>query len=122
MRVWPGRSRFPGGDRRVCSTTHSAAARQIQWRLQGIHTIAVSGQGLTQPNAIVSYNIRLTMPSGESMAIVDSFPVTPEKDGRFHKTVAGTWKTFEFTLTDKYTLSGIRALDQQPEPASHHTS
>ena len=74
------------------------------------YTIAVSGQGLTQPNAIVSYNIRLTMPSGESMAIVDSFPVTPEKDGRFHKTVAGTWKTFEFTLTDKYTLSGSALL------------
>jgi len=50
------------------------------------------------------------MPSGESMAIVDSFPVTPEKDGTFRKTIEGTWKTFEFTLTDKYTLSGSALL------------
>jgi hypothetical protein len=74
------------------------------------YTIAVSGEGLKQPNPIVSYNIRLTLPSGESMAIVDSFPVTPEKDGSFRKTIEGTWKTFEFTLTDKYTLSGTALL------------
>ncbi len=74
------------------------------------YTIAVSGEGLTQPNPTVNYNIKLTQPSGESMAIVDLFPVTPEKDGRFHKAIAGTWKTFEFTLTDKYTLSGSALL------------
>jgi hypothetical protein len=88
-------------------------ARLLLARFSGdckAYTIAVSGEGLKQPNPIVSYNIRLTLPSGESMAIVDSFPVTPEKDGSFRKTIEGTWKTFEFTLTDKYTLSGTALL------------
>ena len=34
----------------------------------------------------------------------------PEKDGRFHATIQGTWKKFEFTLMDKYTLSGSAIL------------
>jgi hypothetical protein len=75
------------------------------------YTIAVTGEGLKQPNPTVSYNIMLTPRSGEPMTIVDSFPVTPEKDGRFHKTIEGTWKKFEFTLTDRYTLSGSALLD-----------
>jgi hypothetical protein len=37
--------------------------------------------------------------------------VTPEKDGKFRKTIAGTWIKFEFTLTDKYPLSGSALLN-----------
>lgn len=74
------------------------------------YTIAVTGEGLRESNSIVSYNITLTPPTGEPIAIVDSFPVTPEKDGRFHGTIQGTWKNFEFTLAGKYTLSGSAIL------------
>lgn len=74
------------------------------------YTVTVSGEGLNQPNTVVSYNITLTPSSGEPMTVVDSFPVTPGKDGKFHKTIEGTWKQFEFTLTDKYTLSGSAIL------------
>lgn len=73
-------------------------------------TIKVTGDGLHQPNPTVSYNIKLTPPSGEPLIIVDSSPVTPEKNGKFHKTVHGTWKKFEFTLTDAFTLSGSAIL------------
>lgn len=75
------------------------------------YSITVTGEGLKQPNPIVSYNITLTPPAGEPIAIVDSFPVAPDKDGRFHMTIHGTWKKFEFTLTDKYTLSGSTILN-----------
>lgn len=74
------------------------------------YTIAVTGEGLNQPNPVVSYNIRLTPRSGEPMTIVDSFEVTPEKDGSFRKTVHESWKKFEYTLTRKYTLSGVAVL------------
>jgi hypothetical protein len=71
----------------------------------------VTGEGLNEPNAIVSYNIKLTPRSGgEPMTIVDSFPVTPEKDGSFHKTITESWEKFEFRLTGKYTLSGSALL------------
>ena len=59
---------------------------------------------------MVSYNITLTPPSGEPMTITDSFAVTPEKDGSFHKTVRESWKKFEFILTGKYELSGSAIL------------
>ena len=74
------------------------------------YTIAVTGEGFNQPNAMVSYNITLTLPSGEAMTITDSFAVLPEKDGSFHQTVHESWKKFEFTLTGKYVLSGSAIL------------
>ncbi len=74
------------------------------------YTFAVSGEGLDQPYPIVSYNISLTPPSGEPIAIVDSFPVTAEKDGKFHKTIRGSWEKFEFKLKGNYTLSGSAVL------------
>jgi len=74
------------------------------------YTIAVTGEGLNQPNPVVSYNITLTPRSGEPMTITDSFVITAEKDGSFRKTVHQAWKKFEYTLTGKYTLSGIAVL------------
>ena len=74
------------------------------------YTIAVRGEGLNQPNPVVSYNITLTPRSGEGMTITDSFVVTPEKDGSFQKTVHESWKKFEYTLTRKYLLSGVAVL------------
>lgn len=73
-------------------------------------TVVVTGEGLSEPNPTVSYNITLTPRSGKPMTIVDSFPVTPQKDGKFHQTVHGTWKKFEFTLTDAFRLSGSAIL------------
>jgi hypothetical protein len=74
-------------------------------------TIMVTGEGLNEPDAIVSYNIKLTPRSGgEPMTIVDSFPVTPEQDGSFHKTITQSWKKFEYRLAGKYTLSGSALL------------
>jgi hypothetical protein len=90
-----------------------ASARLLTARFSGgcnAYTITVAGDGLTQLNAIVSYNITLTPRSGETLTIVDSFAVVAESDGRFHKTIHGNWKKFEFTLTDKYTLSGSAIL------------
>ena len=73
----------------------------------GSFTIAVTGEGLDEPNPIVSYNITLTPRSGgEPISIVDSFEVTPEKNGSFRKTISASWKKFEFTLADNYNLSG----------------
>jgi len=73
--------------------------------------IAVTGQGLDQPTPIVSYNIKLTPRSGsEPFIIVDSFPVTPDADGAFRKTIRQSWKKFEFTPAGKYTLSGSAVL------------
>ena len=100
----------------LAATGASAApiTRLLTVRFSGdckAYTIAVTGEGLKQPNPIVSYNITLIPRSGEPMTIVDSFPVTPEKDGRFHKTIEGTWEKFAFTLTDKYRLSGSALLD-----------
>jgi hypothetical protein len=80
------------------------------------YTITVTGEGLDQPGAVLSYNITLTPPSGEPIAVVESFPVTPEKDGSFHKTVKGTWKHFEYTLTGKYVLSGSAILSSNLIP------
>lgn len=74
------------------------------------YTISVTGEGLNQPNPVVSYNIKLTPRFGEPMTIVNSFDVTPENDGSFHKTVTESWKKFEYTLTGKYTLSGVGVL------------
>ena len=74
------------------------------------YTIAVTGEGLNQPNPVVSYNITLTPRSGEPMTITDSFVITPEKDGSFRKTVHESWRKFEYTLTRKYTLSGVAVL------------
>lgn len=73
-------------------------------------TIFVSGEGLQQSSAIVSYNITLTPKSGEPMVITDSFEVTPDKDGTFHKSFDATWKKFEFILTSSYRLSGSAVL------------
>jgi hypothetical protein len=75
-----------------------------------VYAIAVSGEGLKQPNPVVSYNITLTPRSGEPMTITDSFVVTPEKDGSFQKTIHESWKKFEYTLTRKYALSGVTVL------------
>ena len=91
----------------------AAPARLLRARFSGDcdgFTIVVTGEGLSQPNPTVSYNITLTPRSGEPMTIVDSSPVTPEKDGKFHKTIHGTWKEFEYTLTEAYTLSGSAIL------------
>lgn len=74
------------------------------------YTIAVTGEGLSQPNPVVSYNITLIPRSGEPMTITDSFVITPERDGSFRKTVHESWKKFEYTLTRKYTLSGVAVL------------
>ena len=74
------------------------------------YTIAVTGEGLNQPNPVVSYNITLTPRLGEPMTITDSFVITPEKDGSFRKTVHESWKKFEYTLTRKYVLSGVAVL------------
>lgn len=74
------------------------------------YTIAVTGKGLNQPNPVVSYNITLTPRSGEPMTITDSFVITAEEDGSFRKTVHESWKKFEYTLTGKYTLSGVAVL------------
>lgn len=74
------------------------------------YTISVTGEGLSQPNPVVSYNITLTPRSGEAMTIVDSFEVTPKKDGSFRKTVHEFWKKFEYTLNGKYTLTGVAVL------------
>ena len=73
-------------------------------------TLEVTGEGLNQPNPTVSYNIKLTPHSGEPIIIVDSSPVTPEKDGKFHQTIRGTWKKFEYTLGDNFKLSGSAIL------------
>ena len=73
-------------------------------------TIVVSGDGLTQHSAIVSYNITLKPKSGEPLVITDSFEVAPDKYGTFHKSFDATWKKFEFTLTGKYALSGSAVL------------
>lgn len=91
----------------------AASARMLTARFSGgcnAYTITVAGDGLTQPNAIVSYNITLIPRSGEPLTIVDSFAVVAENDGKFRKTIQGNWKKFEFTLTDKYTLSGSAIL------------
>ena len=74
------------------------------------YTISVAGEGLNQPNPVVSYNITLTPRSGEPMTITDSFVIAPEKDGSFHKAVHVPWKKFEYRLTRKYTLSGVAVL------------
>lgn len=74
------------------------------------YTIAVTGEGLNQPNPVVSYNITLTPRSGEPMTITDSFVITAEKDGSFRKTAHESWKKFEYTLTGKYALSGVAVL------------
>ena len=74
------------------------------------YTITVTGEGLKQPSATVSYNIMLSPRSGEPIAIVDSFTVTTDPHGRFHKTIHGSWKKFEFTLRDRYMLSGSAIL------------
>ena len=97
----------------VAACASADSARLLKVRFSGdcnSFTIDVTGQGLSQPNPTVSYNITLTPRSGEPMTIVDSSPVTPEKDGKFHKTIHGTWKKFEFTLTDVFTLSGSAIL------------
>lgn len=97
----------------VATGASAAPARLLTARFSGgcnTFTITVRGEGVKQPNPIVSYNITLTPRSGEPITIVDSFALTPEKDGRFHKTIEGNWKKFEFTLTDKYTLSGSAIL------------
>jgi hypothetical protein len=97
----------------MATDASAAPARLLTAKFSGgcnQYTITVTGEGLKEPNPIVSYNITLTPPAGEPIAIVDSFPVAPEKDGRFHKTIHGTWKKFEFTLADKYTLSGSAIL------------
>lgn len=73
-------------------------------------TIAVSGEGLQQRSAIVSYNVTLTPKSGEPLVITDSFEVTPEQDGTFRKSFDATWKKFEFTLAGNYSLSGSAVL------------
>lgn len=79
-------------------------------------TVAVTGEGLKQPNPVVSYNITLTPRSGEPMTIVDSFEVTPEKDGTFHKTVTESWKKFEYTPKGKFVLSGSAILTSKLIP------
>ena len=97
----------------VAATASAGPARLLRVHFIGdcdAFTVVVSGEGLNQSSPTVSYNIILTPHSGEPMAIVDSFPVTPKKDGKFHKKVHGTWKTFEFTLTDAFTLSGSAIL------------
>ena len=97
----------------VAAGASADPARLLKVRFSGdctSFTIVVIGQGLNQPNPTVSYNITLTPRSGEPMTIVDSSPVTPEKDGKFHKTIHGTWKKFEFALTDAFTLSGSAIL------------
>lgn len=80
--------------------------------------ILVAGRGVNQPNPIVGYNITLTPPSGESLIITDSFPVMPDSSGSFRKTFANSWKTFGFTLTGKYTLSGSAVLVSGLKPLS----
>ena len=79
-------------------------------------TISVTGDGLNQPNPVVSYNILLTPRSGEPIGIVDSFPVTPEKDGTFRKTIRQDWKKFEYALSVDYTLSGNVILASNLSP------
>ena len=95
------------------SAASAEPARLLTARFSGdcdVFTIEVTGDGLHQPNPTVSYNIKLTPRSGEPLFIVDSFVVTPDKDGKFHKTVHGTWEKFEYTLTDSFTLSGSAIL------------
>jgi hypothetical protein len=93
--------------------TITAPARLLSAKFSGrcdAFTFTVSGEALHESHLIVSYNIMLTPRSGDPIAIVDSFPVAPEADGRFHGTVDGTWKKFEFTLSNRYTLSGSAIL------------
>lgn len=122
----PGRA-FEGGSMRCLlrialalgvflsvSTAPSASpARLLTVRFSGDcegFTIVVTGEGLSQPNPTVSYNITLTPRSGEPVTIVNSSGVTPEKDGKFRKTIHGTWKKFEIMLPDAFTLSGSAIL------------
>jgi hypothetical protein len=74
------------------------------------YTVAVTGEGLVQPNAVVSYNLKLKPRSGEAILLVDSFPLTPDKAGSFQNTFHGFWKSFGYALTGKYTLSGTAIL------------
>jgi hypothetical protein len=88
---------------------HAAPARFLTATFSGgcdSFTIAVTGEGLQEPNAVVSYNITLTPRSGEPIAVVDSFPVTPAKDGTFRGTIRQSWEKFEYRLTAYYKLSG----------------
>jgi hypothetical protein len=88
---------------------HAAPARLLTATFSGgcdSFTIAVTGEGLEEPNAVVSYNITLTPRSGEPIAVVDSFPVVPAKDGTFRGTIRQSWEKFEYRLTAYYKLSG----------------
>ena len=80
------------------------------------YTFAVTGEGLDQLNPIVSYNIKLKARSGDTIIIVDSFAVRPEKGGSFHNDVRGFWKTFGYALTGRYTLSGSAILASNLTP------
>lgn len=97
----------------VAAPASAGPARLLTARFSGdcdAFTIVVTGEGLNQPNPTVSYNVTLTPRSGEPMTIVDSVAVMPEKNGKFRKIIHGTWKKFEFTLTDAFTLSGSAIL------------
>ena len=81
------------------------------------YSITVAGEGLDQSNPVVSYNIKLAPQSGgEPMVITDSFPVTAEKDGTFHRKIHQSWKHFEFAPSGNYTLSGSAILISKLTP------
>jgi hypothetical protein len=97
----------------VAAGTPASPARLLTASFTGgcdSYRIAVAGEGLEQPNPIVSYNITLAPRSGESIIITDSFAVSPQKDGSFRETIHESWKQFGYALTGNYRLSGSAVL------------
>ena len=90
----------------------------------GCHSygIVVTGEGLDQPDPVVSYNITLTPASrGQPLIITDSFAVHPEKDAHFHKSVRASWKKFGFTPEGDFRLSGTAILISNLTPLHTRT-
>src|SRR5215468_10246274 len=81
------------------------------------YTIRVAGEGLDQPNPVVSYNLTLAPRSGsEPMILTDSFEVIPDKDGSFRKSIRSSWRKFGFEASGNYTLSGSAILISKQTP------
>ena len=104
----------------AAASTAAAPPRLVAAEFRGgceSYSITVSGEGLDQPDSIVSYSISLAPRSGgEPMIITDSFPVTAEKNGTFHRKIRQSWKQFGFAPSGDYTLSGSAILISKLTP------
>jgi hypothetical protein len=84
-----------------------------------VFRVRVAGNNVDQPKPLVAYNLALSPPSGEPVIITDSFDVTPDRDGRFERTVERSWRTFGLVIEEgRYVLSGSAVLVSGVKPLS----